>query len=586
MVSASTRPVLYSVSMKHSDNKYKNLTPGWCIATAALLWLLPALLVLPNIWLDYTEVAYSSVEKAVNVLLPLGVYCIIMSLWRNTGATVLLLFPLMFLCSFQIVLLCLYGESVIAIDMFLNVVTTNSSEAAELLENLWAAVLAVCALYLPAEALAAVMVVKKIFTPRAVRIPIGVAGCVIALAGVVCVVCGAVSPGGYRAERRLFPVNAISNMFTAVERTELAEAYKDTSRDFSFQPCTVRPADGPEVYVMVIGETSRAGNWQLNGYSRPPNPRLARRHGMVTCHRALSESNTTHKSVPLMMSHLTASEFGDSIYRCKSIIDAFREAGFSTAWFSNQKRNHSLIDFFGEEASVCEFLTDDGKYHYDTELCGRLKSFLDHNCGRRCFVVLHTYGSHFDYKERYPQEYNCFTPDNSMRANKENRTGLVNAYDNSIRYADAVIDSIISVVASKNVPAALVYAADHGEDIFDDARGRFLHASPTPTYYQMHVPMLVWMSDAYRACRPEAFDALLVNSGKNVSTSRSVFHTLLSLAGVSSHVFDPSAALTSPQYTEPARVYLDDYNEAVPLAQSGLREPDFIALKNARISAR
>lgn len=572
--------------MKHSD-KYENLTPAWRIASALLLWLLPLLLVLPNIWLDYTEAAYSPVEKAVNVLLPLGVYCIVMSLWRNTGATALLLFPLMFLCSFQIVLLCLYGESIIAIDMFLNVVTTNSSEAAELLENLWAAVLAVCALYLPVVALAAVMAAKKIFTPRAVRLPLGAVGCVIALAGTVCAVCAAASPCGYRADRRLFPVNVISNMFAAAERTRLSGAYPETSAGFSFRPSTTSSADdGPEVYVMVIGETSRAVNWQINGYSRPTNPRLARRHGLVTCHRALSESNTTHKSVPLMMSHLTAATFGDSIYRCKGIIALFRQAGFATAWFSNQRRNHSLIDYLGQEAQVCRFITDDGARHYDGELCACLSRFLDANSGKRCFVVLHTYGSHFQYSERYPGEYNYFTPDSCMRAGAGNRRGLVNAYDNSIRYADAVIDSIISVVASKNVPAALVYAADHGEDIFDDARGRFLHASPTPTYYQLHVPMLVWMSDAYRACRPEAFDALLVNSGKNVSTSRSVFHTLLSLAGVSSHVFDPRAALTSPQYTEPARVYLDDYNEAVPLAQSGLREPDFIALKNARISAR
>lgn len=571
--------------MKHSD-KYGNLTPAWRVASGLLLWLLPLLLVLPNIWLDYTEVAYSPAEKAVNVLLPLGVYCIAMSLWRNTGATALLMFPLMFLCSFQIVLLCLYGESIIAIDMFLNVVTTNSSEAAELLENLWAAVLAVCVLYLPAVALSVVMVTKKIFTPRTVRLPLGAAGCVLALAGAVCVVCASASPCGYRTERRLFPVNVISNMFEAVERTRFSEAYSETSAAFSFRPCTARPADGPEVYVMVIGETSRADNWQINGYSRPTNPRLSRRHGLVTCLRALSESNTTHKSVPLMMSHLTAATFGDSIYRSKGILAQFREAGFSTAWFSNQRRNHSLIDFLGEEAEEYSFITDDGGRHYDGELCASLRRFLDANSGRRCFVVLHTYGSHFQYSERYPDEYNYFTPDSCMRAGVGNRRGLVNAYDNSIRYVDAVLDSIIAEVESRGVPAALVYAADHGEDIFDDDRGRFLHASPTPTYWQLHVPMLVWMSDAYRALRPAAFDALLANSGRNVSTSRSVFHTLLSLAGVRSPVFDPSAALTSPQYTEPARVYLDDYNEAVPLTQSGLREPDFIALKNAHISAR
>ena len=567
--------------MKRSDT-YGNLTPAWRVASAVMLWLLPLLLAVPNIALDFTEVAYTPLEKAMNVLLPLGVYCIIMSLWRNTGATALLLLPLMALCSFQIVLLFLYGESIIAIDMFLNVVTTNSAEAGELLANLAGSVLTVCALYLPPLIFAVVMMVKKIRTPRRMRLPVGATGVVFALAGLVCLVC-ALSAGSCRVERRLFPVNVISNMFTAAGRTALSEEFADTSRDFSFSPCTARPGDAPEVYVMVIGETSRAGNWLINGYDRPTNPRLSRRRGLVTCPRALSESNTTHKSVPLMMTHLTAAEFGDSIHRTKSIIDAFSEAGYATAWFSNQKRNHSFIDFFGAEAAVCSFITDDGAVHHDMELCDRLRRFLDANRGRRCFVVLHTYGSHFEYIERYPEEYNYFTPDKSMSADSENRRSLLNAYDNSIRYTDAVIDSVIGTLAAEKVPAAMVYAADHGEDIFDDARGRFLHASPSPTYWQLHVPMLVWTSDAYRDLHPEKCYTARVNSAKNVSTSRSVFHTLLSLAGISTPVFDRRAALSEPTYTEPRRVYLNDYNEAVPLRRSGLRESDISILRNNHI---
>ena len=53
------------------------------------------------------------------------------------------------------------------------------------------------------------------------------------------------------------------------------------------------------------------------------------------------------------------------------------------------------------------------------------------------------------------------------------------------------------------LPAAVIYLADHGEDIYDDARHRFLHASPTPTYWQIHVPMLMWMSEEYRRAHPD-----------------------------------------------------------------------------------
>ena len=44
----------------------------------------------------------------------------------------------------------------------------------------------------------------------------------------------------------------------------------------------------------------------------------------------------------------------------------------------------------------------------------------------------------------------------------------------------------------------MLYLSDHGEDIFDDPRHLFLHASPVPSYYQLHIPFLIWMSDSYR----------------------------------------------------------------------------------------
>ena len=56
---------------------------------------------------------------------------------------------------FQIVLLYLFGQSIIAVDMFLNLATTNSSEAMELLDNPVAGlVITIVILYIPALILA------------------------------------------------------------------------------------------------------------------------------------------------------------------------------------------------------------------------------------------------------------------------------------------------------------------------------------------------------------------------------------------------------------------------------------------------
>lgn len=286
------------------------------------------------------------------------------------------------------------------------------------------------------------------------------------------------------------------------------------------------------------------------------------------------------------MSSLDSDAFSDSIFCSRSIIDTFGEAGYSTVWLSNQRRNNSLIDFFGSRADTHMFLTDDNSTHLDMDLVPHLKASIDSIGIHPVFAVLHTYGSHFNYKERYPSCFAHFLPEPSSEAEAANRDGLINAYDNTILYTDAVLDSIMCTLEASGRPAALLYLSDHGEDIFDDSRERFLHASPTPTYWQIHVPMLLWMNSAMRRARPGMYELAAEKTDSNVSSSRSAFHTLVSLAGINTPRLKPDASLVSESYREPERVYLNDYNESVPLDKSGLKEQDFEMLLKQAISAR
>ena len=78
---------------------------------------------------------------------------------------------------------------------------------------------------------------------------------------------------------------------------------------------------------------------------------------------------------------------------------------------------------------------------------------------------------------------------------------LRNAYDNSIHYTDYVWGNR-GYVGEDKCSASMLYLSDHGEDIFDDSRARYLHASPIPTYYQLHIPYVIWFSKAYRSHIP------------------------------------------------------------------------------------
>ena len=146
---------LYSTSMK----LFKNIKK-WLENQEHLFYLFLLILIVPNIILCFTE-PMPVVAKVCNVLLPFAFYYLLMTLSRNCGKMFWILFLFIFFGAFQIVLLYLFGQSIIAVDMFLNLVTTNSSEAMELLDNLVPALVSVIILYIPALILAAISIIKK-----------------------------------------------------------------------------------------------------------------------------------------------------------------------------------------------------------------------------------------------------------------------------------------------------------------------------------------------------------------------------------------------------------------------------------------
>ena len=110
--------------------------------------IFPWLMIIPNILLDITE-QMSFTAKAINIIVPLSLYYLLMSARKNAGVTMLWLIIFMIMNGFQIVVLYLFGESIIAIDMLINCVTTNGSEAGELLKNLVLPMLISAVIYLP-----------------------------------------------------------------------------------------------------------------------------------------------------------------------------------------------------------------------------------------------------------------------------------------------------------------------------------------------------------------------------------------------------------------------------------------------------
>ena len=531
--------------------------------------IFPLLMIVPNVLLNITE-PMPFMAKLLNIIVPLSIYFLLMSARRNAGVTVLLLFIFMIMNGFQIVVLYLFGESIIAIDMLINCVTTDSSEAGELLKNLVLPMVISALIYLPCIVWGVYSAVRKLSTSDKFRMLSRRYGLIALSCGIV-LSAVAMLAGNFNPARQIYPLNVISNIVTALHRTYQSANYHKTSDKFRYNAVDTHDANEEEIYVLVIGETSRAINWELFGYDRPTNPRLSQRNNLITFPRAISQSNTTHKCVPMMLTHTTPLSFDSIMYR-KSIIAAFNEVGYNTAVFSNQAKNHSYTQYFSEEADEVEYL--EGEEHYDHNLVGRLHNNLAKNKGKKHFIILHTYGSHFNYNERYPEDMSYFKPDDASQANVRHRSELLNAYDNAIRYTDAVIDDIITELDSTGAKAVLIYTSDHGEDIFDDDRERFLHASPVPTYYQLHVPMLVWTSEEYDEAYPEIRNQLIANKDMYIAPSQAIFHTVLQVSGIATSYLDNTQSVASSEYISPTPLYLNDYNEGQPLEKSGLKNCD------------
>ncbi len=574
-----------SLKKKSKSRKASDVNPDRRTLPAFLMWAVPVVLAIPSVALSIMG-HYSVAASLAQILLPLGVILFLMACWRRVGVTTFCFIPLMILAAFQIVLLFLYADgSIIGVDMFLNVLTTNSSEALELLGNLWPAILAVVVVFLPVLIIAGVVTHRRWGVDRPRRRVAAFTGCLIAASGTLALATILASDRAYKIDEDLYPVNVCSNMVEAIHRSHDTRDYYKDSAPYAFNVVTSRPDSLREVYIAVVGETSRADNWQLFGYDRYTTPYLCSLgdSAVAAYGKTLSESNTTHKAVPLLLSTLTSENFGKNINRTKSVITAFKEAGYSTDFISMQARNHSYIDFFAFEADSTVFLREPepgiiNASVSDIDALPLVDSIIANGRGKQ-LIVLHLYGSHFNYCDRYPREQAYFLPDLYDEANINNRGRLVNAYDNSIRQTDHLLFELMARIDSIGCPGGLIFSSDHGEDIYDDARHRFLHASPTPTFLQLHVPFLVHLTPSLRSSNPELWAAAKANEQKQVSSSASFTPTLLSLAGLQTDKADYSKALTSSDYTAPEqRVFLNDLNRAETLEDAGFAHEDFTRL--------
>ena len=108
---------------------------AWTHLQERVYFLFALLYLVPNMVFFVTEPQEFPVRIAA-MLIPLGVWLVLLALARKPGVVAACLLPKIVLDSGQLVALSVFGESVIAVDMLLNLTSSNASEASELLSNI------------------------------------------------------------------------------------------------------------------------------------------------------------------------------------------------------------------------------------------------------------------------------------------------------------------------------------------------------------------------------------------------------------------------------------------------------------------
>jgi lipid A ethanolaminephosphotransferase len=304
----------------------------------------------------------------------------------------------------------------------------------------------------------------------------------------------------------------------------------------------------PLVVVMVVGETARAADWQLNGYARATTPELAQLP-VISFSDVTSCGTNTEVSLPCMFAPVGRRHYDEAGIRgSQSLLHVLARAGVGVRWRDNQSGCKGVCDGLPSE-TVADLklpgLCGDGRC-LDEALLHGLPEGLRSAQGTQ-LLVLHQLGNHGpSYFRRYPPAFARFQPacefDDMRRCSQQE---ITNAYDNALLYTDHVLAQLIETLQARagEVDSAVLYVSDHGESLGEN--NFYLHGLPYAMApdVQKRVPMLMWLSSGFAAA--SGVDAAcLARRAHEPVTHDHLFHTLLGLLDVKTGLYAADWDLT------------------------------------------
>ncbi|MBL4667659.1 MAG: sulfatase-like hydrolase/transferase [Flavobacteriales bacterium] len=287
---------------------------------------------------------------------------------------------------------------------------------------------------------------------------------------------------------------------------EEVEKYKkflnsEINNDVEMSIKSSNPTETKETYVLIIGESTTRNHLGIYNYYRNTTPKLNEIKGeLVIFDNVISPHTHTIASLEKVLTF--GNKENPEAKFDGSIIQLMKKAGYKTFWVSNQVPvgiNETMVAMIAKASDYSHFTNLGGERELrslDEKVLPYFKKVLADKSLKK-FIVVHLLGTHTNYKNRYPQEFNQFTdvPKTSFPSEKSHSS--INEYDNAVMYNDYILSEIINNIKrnlTKDEKAYAIYISDHGEDVFETVNFTGLSES-IGSEPMFQIPFVYWSNN-------------------------------------------------------------------------------------------
>ncbi len=300
----------------------------------------------------------------------------------------------------------------------------------------------------------------------------------------------------------------------------------------------IHAKNSPKKVILVIGESHQRAKFSLYGYYLDTTPnlkRLEKSGNLVAFNDVVSSYPTTYA----VLNHLLDFSNRDGVKTGLDVVSLFGFAGFKTRFVSQQAVTGTW------EAVKQTTLSKNADFFVKTQANNEkiLSEFKKND--EREFYLVHLYGAHARYADRYPKHFVKFGVGDVREKFSNEQKRVVSEYANANFFTDHLVGQIWEQF--KDEDAVMVFLSDHGESVYDDRANFFGHSNDFATNYE--IPFVVVMSDAYKARRGEMFAATVAAREKPFVNDDTI-HVLATLGGVVSPEYDARRDVLSGKFNK------------------------------------